>query len=147
LAWGHFNHTNVTIDTRVTGGIVGAGLLALLAWMNLDGYFWIMAIPIGAMAGAFVLGPYMRKIFNSPEMHIWHHSWELPKDKPYGINFGITLAIWDYIFGTAHVPHSGRDIALGFDGLERFPKTFLRQLSYGFVPEKKDSERSKGVTE
>jgi sterol desaturase/sphingolipid hydroxylase (fatty acid hydroxylase superfamily) len=148
LAWGHFNHTNTTVDTRITGGIVGAGLLALVARLNLGETMWVLAaLPVGAIAGAFILGPFMRKIFNSPEMHIWHHSWELPEDKPYGINFGITLAIWDYIFGTAHVPHSGRDIALGFDGLARFPKTFLGQLVYGFGPDKKNSEGSESVSQ
>ena len=36
------------------------------------------------------------------------------------MNYGLSLSIWDYIFGTAHVPHSGRDIELGFDGVEEY---------------------------
>lgn len=38
-------------------------------------------------------------IFNNPRMHIWHHAKELPRQHKYGMNFGLTLSIWDYIFG------------------------------------------------
>ena len=71
-------------------------------------------------------GP-LKYILNSPGMHIWHHVKDLPSSHPSGINFGITLSIWDYIFGTAHVPYSGRDIELGFPGDEDFPTTFIEQ--------------------
>ena len=77
------------------------------------------------------LGP-LKYIFNNPQMHIWHHAHEMPKDKPYGINFGITLSVWDYLFKTDHIPHDGKDIKLGFPGLEKFPKTFLGQNLHGF---------------
>ena len=87
------------------------------------------------LAGAFILGPFMRILFNSPEMHIWHHSYELPKEKRYGVNFGLTLAIWDYLFGTAHIPHDGRDIRLGFPGVEAFPESFVQQNISGFKKE------------
>jgi sterol desaturase/sphingolipid hydroxylase (fatty acid hydroxylase superfamily) len=65
-------------------------------------------------------------------MHIWHHAYEMPEDRKYGINFGISLSLWDYIFGTAHIPHNGRDIKLGFPGLEKFPKHFCSQITHGF---------------
>ena len=65
-------------------------------------------------------------------MHIWHHSYELPKNRKYGINFGQSLSIWDYFFGTAHVPSDGRDIRLGFKNVENFPNTFIQQVTYGF---------------
>jgi sterol desaturase/sphingolipid hydroxylase (fatty acid hydroxylase superfamily) len=60
-------------------------------------------------------------------MHIWHHSKELPEGKS-GVNFGISLSIWDYIFKTSHIPHTGRDIDLGFEQVDSYPKTFLGQL-------------------
>ena len=68
-------------------------------------------------------GP-LKYIFNNPAMHIWHHVKAVPASHPNGINFGITLSIWDYIFKTAHIPHSGRDIELGFDEIEKFPSGF-----------------------
>ena len=36
LAWGHFNHSNITISGRVTGGIVGALIGVLIATSLLD---------------------------------------------------------------------------------------------------------------
>ena len=64
-------------------------------------------------------------------MHIWHHAKEWPKAYHFGVNFGITLSIWDYIFGTDYIPHSGRDIELGFEGVDSFPKTFISQNLHG----------------
>lgn len=75
---------------------------------------------------------FFKYILNNPQMHIWHHARNLPEDKPYGVNFGITLSIWDYIFKTYYVPYEGRDIRLGFPGAENFPKDFIRQNLHGF---------------
>lgn len=74
-------------------------------------------------------GPF-RYIFNNPKMHIWHHAKQLPKHVRYGVNYGLTLSIWDYLFKTDHVPHDGRDIELGFEGDTSFPKGFLSQELY-----------------
>ncbi len=76
-------------------------------------------------------------IFNSPKMHIWHHAKELPAEHPYGMNFGLSLSIWDYLFGTAYIPHDGRDIELGFYGDEEFPKDFGSQTAYPFRDDRK----------
>lgn len=80
---------------------------------------------------SFNLGP-LKYIINNPAMHIWHHAHEWPKGKKYGINFGISLSLWDYVFGTAVIPHNGRDIKLGFPGLDQFPKKFISQELHGF---------------
>lgn len=68
-------------------------------------------------------GPF-KYLLNNPVMHIWHHAKKMPESHPYGINFGITLSLWDYLFKTAHIPHSGRDIELGFDDVEKYPQGF-----------------------
>ena len=81
------------------------------------------------------LGP-LKYVFNNPQMHIWHHAKHLPADRPYGMNFGLTLSLWDYLFGTAHIPEDGRDIELGFPGVEEFPSTFIGQNLHGFAPQK-----------
>lgn len=72
----------------------------------------------------------LKYIFNNPKMHIWHHAKQLPKNHQYGVNFGISLSLWDYLFKTSHVPHDGRDIELGFEGNEEFPKDFIKQTIY-----------------
>ena len=80
-------------------------------------------------------GP-LKYLFNNPKMHIWHHSKELPQSHPYGMNFGISLSLWDYIFKTAYVPSSGRDIELGFEEDENYPESFLGQVVQPFKSEK-----------
>ena len=77
------------------------------------------------------LGP-LKYIFNNPQMHIWHHAYDIPENRPYGVNFGLTLSIWDYLFGTAVIPKDGRDIRLGFPNIEKFPKNFITQSLHGF---------------
>jgi sterol desaturase/sphingolipid hydroxylase (fatty acid hydroxylase superfamily) len=79
-------------------------------------------------------GP-LNYIFNNPGMHIWHHARQLPKGS-YGVNFGISLSIWDYLFKTAYIPHDGRDEVLGFEGDEGFPENFGRQSVYPFWKKK-----------
>ncbi|NNE29899.1 MAG: sterol desaturase family protein [Saprospiraceae bacterium] len=140
LSWGHYNHSNISVDRRITGGIVGAliGIVISQALLEVNlltdpsSGVQILAFLGSVLAGIFILGPFMPKIFNSPEMHIWHHSYELPPERRYGINFGITLALWDYIFGTAYIPKEGRDIKLGFPGIDRFPEKFVKQNVLGF---------------
>ncbi|MBD0834245.1 sterol desaturase family protein [Aestuariibaculum suncheonense] len=74
-------------------------------------------------------GP-LKYLLNNPKMHIWHHVKDLPKQAKFGINYGITLSVWDYLFKTAHIPYNGRDIELGFEGDENFPKDFISQELY-----------------
>ncbi len=78
-------------------------------------------------------GP-LKYLLNNPIMHTWHHAKELPKGKN-GVNYGITLSVWDYLFGSAYIPNEGKDEPLGFEGMEEFPKTLWDQLTY--LPYKK----------
>lgn len=101
-------------------------------------YVYMFQILIGHLNHANVgwdYGP-LKYIFNNPKMHIWHHAKHLPKSHPYGVNFGISLSIWDYIFGTNHVPSSGRDIELGFEEIESYPKGFFAQILDPFTRKK-----------
>lgn len=82
-------------------------------------------------------------IFNNPKMHIWHHSKTLPKDHQHGMNFGLTLSLWDYLFGTAYLPKkNGRNIELGFKGDENFPADFKNQVFFPFRREKQKLNNS-----
>lgn len=75
------------------------------------------------------LGP-LKYIFNSPQMHIWHHAKDIPSKT--GVNFGLTLSIWDYLFKTDYVPVDREKVELGFTGVDQFPKGFFRQAFSGF---------------
>ena len=147
LAIGHYNHSNLSVSKFITGGILGF----LLGMMMISGAYEIniispemsllykVLVVVGcSVAGIIVLGPVMKIVFNHPEMHIWHHAKALPEDRLKGVNFGLSLAIWDYLFGTVYMPHSGRDITLGFPGDESFPKDFLHQVTHGFQSIKED---------
>ena len=87
------------------------------------------------------LGP-LKYILNNPQMHIWHHAKAWPGEYQYGVNFGLTLSIWDYLFKTDYIPYDGKDIELGFDGVEAFPQTFLGQSLHGFPIKKPDEKGS-----
>ena len=140
LTIGHYNHSNLTVSGYVTAGILGAAVGVAAAFQLFDITFiqaaapWEKIATIAGFAAAFslLLGPVMKYLFNSPEMHIWHHAYSFPSYHKYGINFGISLSVWDWIFGTAHIPYDGRDIRLGFPGVEEFPDSFTGQIRHGF---------------
>ena len=95
-----------------------------------------VAITIGHLNHANVRitwGP-LKYVFNNSVMHLYHHAMNLPNDRPHGMNYGISLSLWDYIFGTNYVPQSeDGSYELGFPGIEKFPvHSFWKQLWVGF---------------
>lgn len=96
------------------------------------------AIAIGHLNHANIhltYGP-LKYILNNPVMHLWHHAYSLPEKRKHGMNFGITLSLWDYIFGTSDIPEDNGQIRLGFPGVSTFPTSFWKQLFYGFRKQK-----------
>jgi sterol desaturase/sphingolipid hydroxylase (fatty acid hydroxylase superfamily) len=75
-------------------------------------------------------GP-LKYLFNNPVMHLYHHASVLPEGK-YGVNYGISLSLWDYIFKTNYIPEDSGTIEIGFEGDDKFPKDFIGQNTYGF---------------
>lgn len=69
----------------------------------------------------------LKYIFNGPQMHLWHHAKDLPASHPHGFNYGITLSIWDYIFGTHYWPSNDENLAVGLADEEKFPEDFVGQ--------------------
>ncbi|HAH38059.1 MAG TPA: hypothetical protein DCL81_16615 [Algoriphagus sp.] len=97
----------------------------------------IFTIAIGHLNHANVkisYGP-LKYIFNNPVMHTWHHAKHLPKGS-HGVNYGISLSLWDYLFGTAYIPNDGENEPLGFDKVEEFPHTFWTQITYPWLRKK-----------
>ncbi|WP_340200517.1 sterol desaturase family protein [Ascidiimonas sp. W6] len=91
------------------------------------------AITIGHLNHANIKlswGP-LKYVLNNPVMHLYHHSHKLPKGT-YGVNFGISLSLWDYLFGYNYIPEDSGTIKLGFPGDKKVPKGFFGQLFYGF---------------
>lgn len=79
-------------------------------------------------------GP-LRYLINSPRMHVWHHAKEWPKEHRSGVNFGILLSVWDWLFGTAWWPSTSEEPSqqpaqLGFDQIETFPRGLVGRFFY-----------------
>jgi len=57
-------------------------------------------------------GPLLNRVLQSPAHHQIHHS-DAPQHA--GTNLGYCLAVWDWLFGTLHVPteHDRRQLSLG----------------------------------
>ncbi|MGE0790284.1 MAG: sterol desaturase family protein [Sandaracinaceae bacterium] len=97
---------------------------------GLDDFFLVhaTAVVIGHLNHANVrlpIGP-LRYVFNSPQMHLWHHARQLPSK--YGNNFGLSLSLWDWLFGTVYWPQDDPDVELGFEDVERYPETVGAQM-------------------
>lgn len=100
---------------------------------GLDDFFilHLVTILIGHLNHANVkitYGP-LKYVLNNPVMHLWHHAKQLPSGS-HGVNYGISLSLWDYLFGTAYIPNQNANEQLGFEDQETFPKTFFQQLTY-----------------
>jgi len=97
----------------------------------------IISVAIGHLNHAnlkITYGP-LKYVLNNPVMHLWHHAYHLPAGR-YGVNFGISLSLWDYLFRTAYVPTDTGTEKLGFEGMEQFPTSFQGQLVFPFRKKK-----------
>ncbi|MEO6189892.1 MAG: sterol desaturase family protein [Saprospiraceae bacterium] len=94
----------------------------------------IIAVAIGHLNHANIklnYGP-LKYIFNNPMMHLWHHAKNLPTER-YGVNFGLSLSLWDYLFDTAYIPNNNAYEELGFEGIENYPHQFIKQELYPWI--------------
>jgi sterol desaturase/sphingolipid hydroxylase (fatty acid hydroxylase superfamily) len=107
--------------------------MAMLGFDLVDFFYAdLIAISIGHFNHSNIkipLGPF-KYLFNNPQMHIWHHAKTIPNQT--GVNFGISLSIWDYLFKTNYIPYDGRDVALGFEDVEHYPDKFIDQMKAPF---------------
>lgn len=127
---GYAAHLRYHFAENIIYGVLEYIPLALLGFDLIDFMAaGVFATAVGHLNHAnfyLPLGP-LQYIFNSPQMHIWHHAKHLPEGVK-SVNYGLTLSVWDWLFGTAYMPTSGRDIPLGFEEVERYPHGFFRQL-------------------
>ncbi len=88
---------------------------------------YVISLGIGHLNHANFRLPWgpLKYIFNTAELHLWHHAKELPNR--YGVNFAISLSLWDWLFRTAYDP--GRaPIEIGLNNEPKFPRSFSGQL-------------------
>lgn len=109
-----------------------------LVVLGVDGRVILLIAVLGTIIGNLnhsnvKLDPGMfRYIINSPRMHVWHH--DIICHGRGGQNFGISLSVWDWLFGTAYWPDDQEQPEqLGFDGMEAYPETLLKRLLQPFL--------------
>jgi len=124
-------HLRYHFMENVVYQFIGFVVLSYILHFKLEYGFYVYMI--GTLIGhlnhanlGWDYGP-LRYILNNPKMHIWHHVKALPKDHRKGVNFGISLSCWDYLFKTNYIPSDGRDVELGFEGVENYPSNFFEQ--------------------
>jgi len=114
--------------------VLGASILIGLG-APLEVVKWLSAVTafIGMMTHCNVemrFGP-LNYIFNTPELHRWHHSQDLREgDKNYGEN----VVIWDLLFGTYFNENYRPPLNIGIP--EYMPPKFTHQLLWPFLSEK-----------
>jgi len=92
---------------------------------------YMFAVLVGHLNHTNVRLPlgWFKFVLNNPQMHRWHHVIDLPRRG--GVNFGITLSVWDYLFRTAYLPHDAAGEELGMRELQ-MPAGFWAQTLFPF---------------
>jgi ornithine lipid hydroxylase len=96
-----------------------------------DVILWTLAITtyIGFLTHCNVemRGGWLNYIFNTPELHRWHHS-RLTEEG--NSNYGENLVFWDMLFGTRYLPNRRPPVDIGC--ADPVPPQFGGQLAYPF---------------
>jgi len=74
---------------------------------------------------------WLQYVLNGPEMHRWHHSRVYRGN---GFNFATKIAVWDWLFGTAHLPKEEKPVGYGLGEGEPFPNGYFAQSVHAFRP-------------
>jgi sterol desaturase/sphingolipid hydroxylase (fatty acid hydroxylase superfamily) len=74
-------------------------------------------------------GGYLNRIFNTGELHRWHHSENRRESQK---NMGKVLSLWDQVYGTYFLPEDREVKAFGLGRDLSSPETFLKQLKEPF---------------
>jgi len=83
------------------------------------------------------LGP-LRYIVALPQFHHWHHA---NQPEAYDKNFAVQLALFDFIFGTHHLP--GHAIPERYGTPTQVPRDYVSQMAFPFKP----AESEQGATD
>jgi sterol desaturase/sphingolipid hydroxylase (fatty acid hydroxylase superfamily) len=93
---------------------------------------YVISLAIGHLNHANLKLPWgpLKYVFNTSELHMWHHAVKFPAR--YGINYGISLSLWDWIFHTAYNPAEA-PAEIGLSDEPDFPRGLVGQLVWPFV--------------
>ena len=104
----------------------------LLCGISTDAIVWVSAITayIGILThcNADMRCGVLNKVFNTPQLHRWHHSID---SRIGNSNYGENLMLWDQIFGTYYYKEDSAVDVIGIQ--EKMPSTFTKQLLVPFI--------------
>ena len=120
----HFVDSNISVLASVP--------FLLVTGISMDAIIWVSAITayIGILTHCNVAmrGGWLNYVFNTPNLHRWHHSTNLAEGNR---NYGQNLLLWDQLFGT-YLNKPDRELAeIGIR--ERMPRRLLAQLLIPFA--------------
>ncbi len=120
----HFIDSNISVLASIP--------FLLMTGISMDAIIWVSAITayIGILTHCNVAMRcgWLNYVFNTPNMHRWHHSTNLDEGNR---NYGQNLLLWDQLFGTCYRQDDRR---LGVIGIkERMPRRFFQQLLAPFI--------------
>lgn len=72
---------------------------------------------------------WLNYIISGPELHRWHHSWEIRESNK---NYGNNIILWDLLFGSFFQPQNREVEMLGLKNCN-YPRSFLSQLQTPFI--------------
>jgi sterol desaturase/sphingolipid hydroxylase (fatty acid hydroxylase superfamily) len=72
---------------------------------------------------------WLNYLISGPELHRWHHSWEIRESNK---NYGNNIILWDLLFGSFFLPHDREVDLLGLKN-RRYPRDFLSQMRTPFI--------------
>ncbi|MEM7687649.1 MAG: sterol desaturase family protein [Pseudomonadota bacterium] len=102
------------LSAPISGAILGVfGVVELATIFGLTMLIALMNVTGGALRHSHIwldFGPILDRIFISPAQHQIHHS-QAPRH--HNKNYGLTLAIWDWMFGTLYVPQEREALEFG----------------------------------
>ena len=131
----HFVDSILSISAVVFLAIIFGAPMEVFQWVSmLTAFFGILThCNVDMRCG------WLNYIFNTPELHRWHHSKELHEGNR---NYGENLMLWDHIFGSwYHADYRPpKDIGIK----EASPKSFINQLLWPFLT---DAARKRIVTD
>ena len=114
-------------------GTAAIDIVALLCGISPD--IFIVMGPVNTISSCLVhanlnwtFGP-LRRVIASPVFHRWHHD-EKTCDK----NFAGSLALWDWMFGTFHMPEGALPQSYGIDD-KNMPEGLFAQIVYPVMQE------------
>lgn len=118
-------------------GTCAVDIAALLGGVSPE--VFIVLGPFTTIASVFVhanldwtLGPF-KYVFVSPVFHRWHHTMEV-----HDVNFASTFTLWDWMFGTFHMPAGALPQNYGIDDAE-MPEGILPQMFYPLLQRDSDA--------